>query len=59
MFLESETAVAILTSGPGTGPERMLFNREMADVRALVDDLTAAGVLYQKSVGPGQPTKPE
>jgi len=50
VFLESETAVAVLTSGPGTGPERMLFNHEMAGIRALVDELTAAGRLLNHSV---------
>ena len=30
VFVESETAVAVLTSGPGLSESRMLFNREMA-----------------------------
>lgn len=50
VFLESETAVAVLTSGPGTGPERMLFNREMADTRALLDRLSADGRLLNHAV---------
>ena len=50
VFLESETAVAVLTSGPGTGPERMLFNREMAGARALLDRLAAGGRLLNHAV---------
>lgn len=50
VFLESETAVAVLTSGPGTGPERMLFNREMAETRALVDRLSAERRLLNHAV---------
>lgn len=50
VFLESETAVAILTSGPGTGPERMLFNQEMADTRELLDGLRADGRLLNHAV---------
>lgn len=50
VFLESETAIAILTSGPGTGPERMLFNDEMAETRALLDSLRAAGRLLNHAV---------
>ena len=37
VFAESETAVAVLTSAPGLGPDRMLFNRELAGMRALVE----------------------
>lgn len=50
VFLQSETAVAVLTSGPGTGPERMLFNREMAGVRALVDEMQASGRILNHAV---------
>lgn len=50
VFLESETAVAVLTSGPGTGPERMLFNDEMAETRELFDELTAKGRLLNHAV---------
>lgn len=39
VFLETETAVAILTSGPGRGPERMLHNNELAGTRRLLDEL--------------------
>src|SRR5262249_44052531 len=34
VFGESETAAAVLTSAPGTGPDRMLHDRELAGVRA-------------------------
>ncbi|MDG2306902.1 MAG: amidohydrolase family protein [Candidatus Binatia bacterium] len=50
VFLESETAAAILTSGPGTGPERMLFNEEMASTRELLDDLAGEGRLLNHSI---------
>lgn len=50
VFLESETAVAVLTSGPGTGPERMLFNEEMADTRVLLEGLAAEGRLLNHAV---------
>lgn len=50
VFLESETAVAVLTSGPGTGPERMLFNDEMAQTRAQFDELAAKGRLLNHAV---------
>jgi hypothetical protein len=43
VFLESETAVAVLTSGPGLGPDRMLFNREIAATRELLDRFGAGG----------------
>ncbi len=39
VFLESETAVAVLTSGPGPGPSQMLFNQELAATRRLLDEL--------------------
>jgi hypothetical protein len=50
VFLESETAVAVLTSGPGLGPSRMLFNREMAAGRELFERLGAAGRLLNHCV---------
>ena len=50
VFLQSETAVAVLTSGPGTGPERMLFNEEMAGTRALFERLEAHGRLLNHAV---------
>jgi predicted TIM-barrel fold metal-dependent hydrolase len=50
VFLESETAVAVLTSGPGLGDTRMLFNREMAASRELLDRLGADGRLLNHAV---------
>jgi len=50
VFLESETSVAVLTSGPGLEPERMLFNREMAATRELLDRLGAGGRLLNHCV---------
>jgi predicted TIM-barrel fold metal-dependent hydrolase len=50
VFLESETAVAILTSGPGLEPDRMLFNRELAATRELLDRLGADGRLLNHCV---------
>jgi len=50
VFLESETAVAVLTSGPGLGQSRMLFNREMAAGRELFDRLGADGRLLNHCV---------
>jgi hypothetical protein len=50
VFLESETAVAVLTSGPGLGESRMLFNREMAASRQLFERLGAAGRLLNHCV---------
>jgi predicted TIM-barrel fold metal-dependent hydrolase len=50
VFLESEVAVAILTSGGGLDDTRQLFNDEMAATRALVDGLAGSGRLLQHSV---------
>jgi uncharacterized protein len=50
VFAESETAVAVLTSAPGTGPDRMLFDRELAGTRALFERLGGGGRLYAHSV---------
>ena len=50
VFVESETAVAILTSAPGLGPDRMLFNREMAGTRELLERLGSNGRLLNHSV---------
>jgi len=50
VFVESETAVAILTSGPGLGDTRMLFNRELAGARELLDRLGADGRLLNHAV---------
>ncbi len=43
VFLESETAVAVLTSGPGLDDTRMLHNRELAGTRELFERLGAGG----------------
>jgi len=50
VFLESETAIAVLTSGPGLDADRMLFNREMAATRELFDRLGAEGRLLNHCV---------
>ncbi len=50
VFLESETAVAVLTSGPGLSADRMLFNRELAGARELLDRLGANGRLLNHCV---------
>lgn len=50
VFLESETAVAVLTSAPGLGPDRMLFNRELEGVRALTERLGPPGRLLNHAV---------
>ena len=50
VFVESETALAVLTSAPGTGPERMLHDRELAGTRALFDRLGGGGRLHNHSV---------
>ena len=50
VFAESETAVAILTSGPGLDGSRMLFNRELAAARELLDRLGADGRLLNHAV---------
>jgi predicted TIM-barrel fold metal-dependent hydrolase len=50
VFLESETAIAVLTSGPGLSPDRMLFNREMAASRELLERLGADGRLLNHCV---------
>jgi predicted TIM-barrel fold metal-dependent hydrolase len=50
VFLESETALAVLTSGPGLNPDRMLFNREMAGTRELFDRLGSSGRLLNHAV---------
>jgi uncharacterized protein len=50
VFGESETAVAVLTSAPGVGPDRMLHDRELAGVRALCDRLAGSGRLLNHCV---------
>ncbi len=50
VFGETETAVAVLTSAPGTGPDRMLHDRELAGVRALFERLGGNGRLRNHCV---------
>jgi len=50
VFVESETALAVLTSAPGLGPERMLHDRELAGTRELVDRLGGSGRLLSHAV---------
>ena len=50
VFGESETAVAVLTSAPGIGPDRMLHDRELAGVSALFDRLGGSGRLLHHCV---------
>ena len=50
VFGESETAVAVLTSAPGRGPDRMLHDRELAGTRALFERLGGGGRLLHHCV---------
>jgi predicted TIM-barrel fold metal-dependent hydrolase len=50
VFLETETAVAVLTSGPGLDDSRHLFNDEMAATRSLIDGFAGSGRLLSHSV---------
>ncbi len=50
VFLESETAVAVLSSGPGLDESRMLHNRELAGTRELFERLGASGRLLNHTV---------
>lgn len=50
IFLESDVAVAILTSGPGIDDARMLFNDEMAASRALIDSFAGSKRLLNHAV---------
>jgi predicted TIM-barrel fold metal-dependent hydrolase len=50
VFLECETGIAVLTSGPGLDDLRHLFNDEMAATRALVDGLAGTGRLLNHAV---------
>ncbi len=50
VFVESETAVAVLTSAPGLGPNRMLHDHELAAARELLDRLGPGGRLLNHSV---------
>jgi predicted TIM-barrel fold metal-dependent hydrolase len=50
VFLESETALAVLTSAAGTAERRMLRNPELAGARELLDRLGAGGRLLNHAV---------
>ncbi len=50
VFLESETALAVLTSAAGNPDRRMLLNDELAGTRELVDRLGASGRLLNHCV---------
>lgn len=51
VFIECETAVAVLTSGPGVDPvDRALFNDEIFATRALVDEFAGPGRLLNHVV---------
>lgn len=50
VFVESQTAVAVLTSGPGLGPSRNLFNDEMSAAKALLEGAGGPGRLLNHAV---------
>jgi predicted TIM-barrel fold metal-dependent hydrolase len=50
VFVESETALAVLTSAPGLDASRMLHDRELAGTRELVDRLGGGGRLLNHAV---------
>ena len=50
VYLESDTAVAVLSSAPGISDERMLFDHEMAGTRLLLERLGARDRMLNHSV---------
>ena len=56
VYLESETAVAVLTSAPGDAQRNFLTNDEIAGTRELVDRLAGTGRLLNHSIV--HPNKP-
>jgi hypothetical protein len=50
VYLESDTAVAVLSSAPGISQERMLFNHEMAGTRLLLERLGAQDRMLNHAV---------
>jgi predicted TIM-barrel fold metal-dependent hydrolase len=50
VFLETEVGVAILTSNPGIGDRRMLWNDEMAASRALINGFAGSQRLLNHAV---------
>jgi hypothetical protein len=57
VFLETENAVAVLSSSPGVGEHVQLYNDELAATRRLFDELGQRGRLLNHSVV--DPTKPQ
>jgi predicted TIM-barrel fold metal-dependent hydrolase len=56
LFVESETALAVLTSAPGEGERNILTNHEIAVTRELIDRLAGAGrLLHHAIVHPNLP----
>jgi predicted TIM-barrel fold metal-dependent hydrolase len=50
VFVESETALAVLTSAPGEGERNILTNAEIAVTRELIDRLGGAGRLLHHAI---------
>ena len=50
IFIETETAVACLTSAPGRGEHRQLFNDELGATRRLFEEVGAEGRLLNHAV---------
>lgn len=50
LYVESETALAVLTSGPGREERRNLFNDEMAAARFILEGVGGAGRLLNHAV---------
>ena len=50
MFLESETAVAVLTSGPGLRDGRNLFNDEIAATKTLFEAVGGHGRILNRTI---------
>ena len=50
VFIETETAVAVLSSSPGVEEFRQLYNEELAATRRLLDELGGRGRLLNHSV---------
>ncbi|OBH08881.1 hypothetical protein A5695_25635 [Mycobacterium sp. E1747] len=50
IFIETENAVAVLTSGPGVDESRHVFNDEMAATRKLFNTMAGTGRLYNHSL---------
>jgi predicted TIM-barrel fold metal-dependent hydrolase len=57
VFLETETAVAVLSSAPGVGEHRQLFNEELSATRRLLDELGGRDRLLNHAVA--DPTRRE